>query len=93
MTSILEPVRDLGQRQPRLFGQCALLVGRRVAIESVAIFESGAGFLFEAVDRFLSVPDRLRQRILPTEPVLVHGSQRPVPHLFGLLCRQNKVPH
>lgn len=60
LASIFEPVGHLGQRQSSFFGQSAFLVGRRVPILSVAIFQSGARFLFETVNRLLAVPDRLR---------------------------------
>ena len=90
LASVLEPIGDLGQRQSGLFGQRALLVGRRVSVLPVAIFEGGARFLFEAVNRFFSVPDRLRQRILAPQTVLVHSSQCPVPHLFSFLITIQK---
>jgi len=34
---VLEPVADLRQRQPGLFGQQALLLGRRVPLDSEAV--------------------------------------------------------
>lgn len=74
LSSIFEPIRDLRKRQTSLLGQHLLLVGRRVAIFRVAIFQRIATFLFEAVDCLLTVPDRLRQRILFPQTVLVDGT-------------------
>ena len=42
LAAIFEPIRDLRQRQAGLFGQGALLVGRRVAVLAVAVLECGA---------------------------------------------------
>ena len=40
----------------------------------VTLLQRVAGLLLEAVDGFLAVPDGARQRVFPSEPVLVHGA-------------------
>ena len=88
LAPVLEPVGDLRQRQARLFGQGALLVGRRVAILAVAVLQGGARLLLETVDGLLAVPDRLGQRVLAPQSILVHRAQTPVAHLLRLLRNQ-----
>ena len=66
LTSILEPVAHLYQRQTSFLGQRALLVERRVEVAAVAVLERLPRPLLEAVDGLLAVPDRPRQRELAT---------------------------
>lgn len=85
LSTILEPVGDLGEREPGLLGQRLLLVGGGISVGQVAVLESVARLLLEAVDRLLAIPDRLGQGILLAQTVLVHGAQWSATHLLGLL--------
>ena len=74
LTSILEPVADLYERQTSFFRQRSLLVERRVEVAPVAVFERLARPLLEAVDGLLAVPDCPWQRVLASQPVLIDSA-------------------
>lgn len=74
MTSVLEPVADLCQRESSLFRKESLLLGRGISLDGEALLENAARAFLEAVDRLLTVPDVARQRELTSQSVLVDGS-------------------
>ena len=76
LSSVLEPVADLREREAGERGQAALLVRRGVAVAAIAGLQRGAGALLEAVDGLLAVPDGLGQREFLAQTVLVHRAQR-----------------
>jgi len=81
LAPVLEPVADLSEGETGPPGQGPLLVRSGVPVLGVAILEGGARLLLEAVNRFLPVPNRLRQGKLFAQPVLVHSPQRPPSYL------------
>ena len=66
LPAILEPIRHLRQRESSLFGERALLIGCRVAIDTVAVLEGSARLLLKAVDGLFSIPDGFGQREFAT---------------------------
>ena len=90
LAAILEPIGDLRQSEAGLFGQGSFLVRCGVAVLAVTVLEGGARLLLEAVDGLFTVPNRLGQRVLASQPVLVHRPQRPVPHLLRFLINTHK---
>ena len=66
LPAIFEPIADLRQREARFLGQSSFLVGRRVAILFVTVFERLPGLFLEAVDCLLAVPDRFRKGVFPS---------------------------
>ena len=56
LSSVLEPVGDLCERETSLSRQAFLLVRGGISVLSVAILESNAGLLFKAVNSLLSIP-------------------------------------
>jgi len=85
LAPVFEPIADLRQGEARLLRQFPLLFGIGVSVPLVHQLERRPGLFFEAVHNLLAVPDGHGERVLFAEAVLIHGAQRPLPHLFSLL--------
>lgn len=92
LSAILEPIWHLGQRQAGLLREILLLVRGGISISHVTFLQSVPRSLFEAVNGLLAVPDRLRQRILFTQSILVDGTQRSTANFLGFTVVRLK-PH
>lgn len=64
LAPVLEPVADLGEREPGLGRQSALLVGGRIPVVLVAFLQGNPRLFLEAVHRVLAVPDGLGKGVL-----------------------------
>ena len=84
LSSVLEPVADLGRRQAGEFGEVLLLSRWRVRVVRVPLSQRRPRLLLEAVRRLLAVPDRTRQRELSSDAVLTDGAERSTSRLLGL---------
>jgi len=84
LAAILEPIGHLSQRQAGLLREVLLIVRRGVSVSHVAFLQGVPRAFLEAVHGLLAVPDRLRQRVLLAQAVLVDGAERPAADLLRL---------
>lgn len=74
LSSVLEPIRNLRQRQASFLRQNFLFIRSRISILLIAIFQRISTLLFEAIHGFFTIPDRLWKWILFSQAVLVDST-------------------
>ena len=76
LSSVLEPVADLGGGEARLLRQLSLLPRGRIRVLGVPLTKNDSGLLLETVARLLPVPNSPRERELAPNAVLADCAQR-----------------